>query len=570
MPPPQQQQTQTQGSQKLFLDLSGRGGLAPRWFGDEGDTAAQFPQYRYLGDQDQTPDYSWRSTASQYASGVYNPSRRYGYMTPSPTSVTNITNNGAGGTFVNEWRCTLYDSYMGVSLAGENGNALNFGTGAGGATWTWDSGWGAIPGATTLTDLESYQVNGVRQVFFAYQKATNGDIGIARYSNGSLVTDNLTWFTGTVSNPLSTTLGTGNDYFFVPASNGYMYMGDGSFIHKIDGTTTTGGTNGTFTGQVLAAPANWTFVDGVDFKNSIFFAVVDNPIGTNDTSAFSGNYCLVYVWDKQSTVVNAADYIPVKGVKNIRKLYVTQNGKLRMICLSSKRTTQIREYDGTVFTVISEAAPLSFPNYRDSFAVAGSMIDWLGSDGLMYSHGAITEGEQEQLYIIGNLTGIPSVSTFTAGAILYADANSQTTYSRTALSVSFKDSNGPYNRIWYPNKSGATPHAGNVFSLVKYFPVPVKINYCRVYHNAGNTSGTTQQGTLSVFLNQATTANKTFAITRNDIAKGYKYCPINQGLKSVVVSMQVEIQWSNVTTADATDWMTRTLEVDYEPISRLL
>lgn len=568
--PPQPIPQQSQPNQKLFMDLSGRGGLAPRWFGDEGDTIAQYPQYRYLGDQDQTPTYSYKSTASQFAAGVYNPTRRYGFMAPAPNSYTTITNNTGGGSFKNEWRCTLYDSAMTTAFAGENGDQMVNSNSVGGTVWQTSLG-GFNPGianCTAVTDLESYQVNGVRQVFFAYQKASSGDIGICVTSGGAPVSNNNTWMSGTSTTP--PTLGTGNDYFMTVADNGYMYVGDGNKVHKFDGTSATGGTNGTWTANVLVAPPSFVFLDGVDFKGSLWLAVEDAPVVISDTSAFSGNTCGVYLWDRQSTIVNMVDFIPLKGIKNIKKIFVTQEGRVRVLCLSSKRTTQIREFDGSVFQIIDEQALVSFPLYRDSVAIAGSLVYWMGSDGRMYSYGAITGGEQEQLYIIGDMTSIPQ-SSFNAGAILFIDANASTTVTRTAVCLSIKDATPTvYNRIWYPNAVGGTPSTGNVFTLVKYFPVPVKINYARVWHNAGNTSGATQQGTLSIFLNQATSANKTFAITRDDIGKGYKYCPLNQGLKNVVIAIQAEIQWSAVNIADATDWMPRVLEIDYEPIPRLL
>ena len=561
---------QQQGSQKLFMDLSGRGGLAARWFGDEGDTIAQFPQYRYIGDQDQNPTYSYKSSTSQFAAGVYSPTRRFGYMCPSPASFTTITEDSGPSDFTNEWRTTIYDPFVDSYFAGENGPLL-WG-GSSGSTAMTLSLSSAIAGTNVkLTDLELYQVNGTRKLFFSYQETgSGGNIGILQTdTGGTIISNNNTWLHSTAAGGFY--LGSTNDHFMVVADNGYMYVGDGNAVHKIDGTLLTGGTNGTATQNVLVAPPNFIFLDGVDHKGSLWLAIEDTPLAFSNTAAFSGNKCGVYVWDRQTTIVNMTDYIPLYGVKNIKKIYVTQQGTVRVICMSSKRTTQIREFDGSVFQIVDEDAMVSYPTYRDSVAIAGSMVNWLGTDARIYGNGIIAEGENEQTYIVGDASGVQATGSFTAGAIIFIWSNASTTVSKTAIVLSIKDSTpAVYNRIWFPNGITATPSTGNVFTLVKYFPYPVKINYVRVYHNTGATSGATQQGTLSVFLNQATSANKTFAITRDDISKGYKYCPINQGLKGVVTSIQAGIQWSAVTTADATDWMPRMLEVDYEPIARLL
>ena len=355
------------------------------------------------------------------------------------------------------------------------------------------------------------------------------------------------------------------------ADNGFMYIGDGNLVHKVDGTVATGGANGTVTANVLVAPITYTFLDAVDFKGSMWFAIVDTPQGNENATAYSGTTCGVYVWDRQSTIVDMTDFIPLRGVKSIKRIFVTNTGKVRLICLSSKRTTQIREFDGSVFQIIDEEAMVAYPLYRDSVAQAGDLVYWMGGDGRIYAYGSIVPGETEQNYIIGDATAYVPNTNARAGAILFVYNNGDLTTSKTAITLSTYTATPSVNNLrWFPNGTGATPSTSQVFTLVKYFPIPVKINYVRVYHNAANTSGSTVQGTLNIYLNQATSANKQFNITRDDIAKGYRYCEINQGLKNVVTGIQAGIQWASVSTSDTTDWMPRLLEVDYEPIPRLL
>lgn len=546
-------------SQKMYLDLSGRNGLAPRWYGDEGDTIMQYPQYRSI---------NAANTKDQMAAGIYNPERRYGFMTPSSASFTTVTENDGSFNFLNEWRATIYDS-AGHAWFAENGYFI----------WRENSGFTQLQTGNSVqslvaittakvTDLEIYQINGVRNIFYSYQNSAGGakgDIGniVSPDSGGD-----VNWFTATATGG-SAGLGISNDHFMVVADNGFMYVGDGNYIHKVDGTTLTGGTHGTITPQVLVTSASYVFTDGCDFKGATWFSVVDNPLTNGNSASFSGNTCGIYIWDRQTTVANVEDFIPIKGVRDIKKIYVTQAGKVRILCMSAKRTTQIREYNGAVFETIQEAHLVSYPTYRDSLSIAGNVVYWLGGDGRTYSHGYLVPGMPEQLYIVGDMTGVPQTS-FAAGATLYIDANTNLTITRTALMFSISDSTPAiYNRIWYPNLLGGLPSTSKVYTLVNYFPFPCKINYVRAYHNSGNTSGTTVQGTLGILLNQSTTANVSSLITRDDINKGWKYIPVNQGAKNAVVAIQATISFAAVLTSDTNDWMPRMLEVDYSPLEKL-
>lgn len=586
MPP--QQQT----SQKLFIDLSGRGGLAPRWFGDEGDTTAQYPQYRYIGTQDQTTPLEGESTAYDLAAGIWNPSRRYGFMAPANNSFSSITNN-SGVAFANEIRATCYDPLTGHAFYADNGSA----TRTGGATifqnititantWTAATGGGTFSYplanlADYFTDIKMYQIDGAPFVFAAYANSTSSLSDIVVFQPGGASTGaSDTWLSSVASGSFDTGPA---DYFFVPSTY-YMYMVGANLVHRIDGTAATGGANGTALSNVLIAASNITFTHGVSWNGNIWLAgsevvtaytgpAAPSSIFPGKDDAFSSNQARVYVWDESVTSIENVQYITITGVKVIQKMYVTRSGKLRMLCISSKRTVQIREYNGITFDVIEEAGINSYLRYRDCFQVAGDCVAWTGNDGNFYQHGPVVPGEIDQLTINGNATGIfTSPSTTRMGATLYLDNNNSNTTARTAFFVSGLDTvvGTAVNKMWYPNTVGNTPNVGNVFSLVKFFPSVSKVNYVRVYHNAGSATGTTVQGTLSVYLNQATTPQRTFSITTSDVNKGWKFCPVNQGAKNAVFAIQVEIQWNvATTTADSSDWLPRTLEVDFISLDKL-
>jgi len=563
-------------SQKMYIDLSGRGGLGPRWYGDEGDTLSQYPQYRYIGDSDQKTATIGMSTATELAAGVYNPTRRYGYMAPAPNSFTTVAGsfNADQPSFANEWSATVFDS-AGHAWFGENGNFIWRETTGGTYTPIREPFvfGGALPGTNVrITDFEIYQINGVRNIFYSYQEtAAGGNIGniVSPDSGGS-----QTWLQSTCAGGFY--LGKTNAHFMVVADNGFMYIGDGNAMHKIDGTAATGGANGTATQNVLVDVSGYSFVDAIDYKGALWIAREENPPVASAiiaSASFSGNKCGVYVWDRLQTVVNMTDYIPLVGVKAIRKIYVTQNGELRVLVLTSKDTVQIRQYDGNIFAIVDEALFTAWPTYRDSFTVAGNLVYWLGQDARLYAHGPIVIGESDSLYCIGDTSSVITGS-YDTGSILFVDDLNSKTKTRTALMFSIISQGSPAvtNRIWYPNGVGATPLIGNVYTMVKYFPGLVKVNYARVYHNVGTVSNAaTVQGTLNIYLNQATSNPATYSITQLDVGKGFKYCPINQGARNAVFGIQAQIQWATgTTTADATDWLPRILEIDYTSIEKLM
>lgn len=581
-----------QESQKLFIDLSGRGGLSPRWFGDEGDTTSQFPQYRYIGSQDQTTPTLGESTAYDLAAGIWNPSRRYGYMAPANNSFSSITNS-SGVPFSNEIRASCYDSPSGHAFFADNGSS----TRTGGATiyenasitsnsWVAATAGGTFTYPLTneadyFTDIKMYQIDGGPFAFATYVNSSQNlsDIVVFQPGGGSTGASSQ-WLSSVTSGSFNAPIA---DYFFIPSTY-YMYMVGGNMVHRLDGTSETGGGNGTALANVLLAASNVVFTHGISWNGSIFIAAsqcitaytgpgAPSSVLPFDNSSYSSDQARVYEWDESITSIEDVNYITITGVKVIQKLYVTRSGKLRMLCISSKRTLQIREYNGVTFDAIEEAGINSYIRYRDSFQVAGDCVAWIGSDGNFYQHGPVAPGEVDQLTIIGSsATLFTSPSTTRLGATLFLDNNNSSTTSRTAFLISGIDTNvgTAVNKMWYPNIKGTTPNQGNVFSLVKFFPTVSKVNYVRVYHNAGSLTGTTVQGTLSIYLNQATTPNKTFSITTSDVNKGWKYCPVNQGAKNAVFGIQVEIQWNTgTTTSDSSDWLPRTLEVDYIPLDKL-
>lgn len=565
---------QTTPSQKMYIDLSGRGGLSPRWFGDEGDTFSQHPEYRYIGTSDQKTATTGETTAQDLAAGIWNPSRRYGYMAPANNSFTNIT-NGTAVSYTGEIRAAVYDPTTQYAYYVENGTNIWQNTTLGGTTWTQNSqSSGPVSGVHNFTDCAIYQINGSSIFFATYQNGSSGGDILINIPGNSVSGFNSTWLSGTAAGAFH--LGY-NDHFLV-VSDYYMYVGENNYIHRIDGSTLTGGSNGTALAQVLVAPTNVAFTDGITWNGNLYLSAVENSNSESvpDGASYSANRCGVFVWDEDVTTINNIQYIVLAGVQQICKLYAAQSGALRAIVISSKRTVQIRQYNGVTFDVIEEAYIGAWPRFRRSVQVSGDSVVWIGQDGKIYTYGFVSWGEDEQLTVIGDAHyAFSSTSdTIFMGATLFFDDNSSSTTYRTGFLISGFDSTTStvVNKMWYPNSSGDTPHIGNVYTLVKFFPQLVKVNYARVYHHVGTVSNAgTVQGTMNIYLNQANSNPLQWSITQQDIAKGFKYLPINQGAKNAVFGIQAQIQWATgTTTADATDWLPRLLEIDYTPIDKLM
>lgn len=547
-------------SSKINIDLSGRAGLAPKFYGDFNDSVGQ-PQFRYL------------AKAGQFAQGVFNPARKYGYLTAPTYVATNIT---AVSGAMNNIRTTIFDSGTGYYYLGDNIGQIWYG-----ATPTTYSltQIGPMAGSTpVMLDYEIYQINGVKKLFYAYKNDAKTDIGISSlpFTSG---TGTDAWFSSVASGAVTTIA---SDCFMVVADNGYMYVVAGSTsgqltpnsVFKVDGTSLTGGTNGTIT-QALIAPTDFNIVDGISWKGFVWFAMQTCTFGGfSSQTTYNERIVGVYIWDRQTTIANMQDFIPMFGAREIRKLYVTRSGKVRAITISSDRFTQIREYNGNSFEVIATLGINAWPQYRDSLTQDGAMTIWLGADGKIYGHGKLTEDDNEATYILGDMTTAFLSGNFTTGAVLFLDSSGSSTTTRIGLLWSGRTAVPTQNvKVWYPNGEGTInasaqfSDSGNVYTPVATLPGLAKVNYLRVFHFPQVVTGTTAAGTLTYYLNQST-AGVTTTITRNDLALGYKYIKIGKtGVRSIQFKMTFD---TNVVLGSVNEWLPRMLEVDWTPESKLL
>ena len=400
-------------------------------------------------------------------------------------------------------------------------------------------------------DLEMYQINGVQKIFYVYEKSGNLEIGHAD-TGGAFANSNNDWLTADVSGSFTNTLV--NDAFMRVADNGFAYIFQDNNIHKIDGNT-SGGAAGTVTANVVQFPPYFQITDAVDNQGRIYAAVRQDKSPSSITITLSSAPIGVYIWDRRTTVINMQNYIAIPGIREIKKIYVSPQGTIRAITINSETIVEIRELQGYSFNVIKTIGRRAYPSYNDSVNVHGLFTTWVSVDGIVYSHGRLSENDPESIYKIGSLSGTSHGLSFVG--------NVGTSPFKFALHVSDILS-GTYRFYkWSPNaKEDGTglANAGNVYSLVKYLPQMSNINYIDIYCNPkGSGSGTI--ATVKPYFNQSATAWASKAVTLDETGRGYVRIEVN---KPYVNAVQLEIEFSTtVNLSGLTDFAPSFAIVDY-------
>lgn len=536
---------------KITIDLSGVGGLAP-------SSPRSLEQLVYWGED------------NQMVTGMYNPFKYPGYLSPTQGTYRTMTYPTDGRAL--SVTC-IYDYSSGKFIVGSQNGYLNV--------------WSSLDTTSAATetnlsistlaiwDFEVYQLNGTRKIFFSsfnssgltgYIGVTDGTTFTYNWSNGAT----STLYTGTVT-------GSGtfsNPVFMRNASNGFMYAFDGNKVHKIDGTI-AGGTGGTITANVLTVNKTQTCVDATDWKNLMYIAVQDiNSVAAQNDTSTRSSMCGVLVWDRVSTVLSTRDFIPIYGIKSIKRIYVAHDGKLRLICISADNKTQLREYTGNSFEILFELNYTAAPQYWDALTISGYATFWVAEDKTIYAHGKAGQGFSNALYRLSSIFG--TVSSGNVGFLYYAngsEANADEALFQSAITSTSSSKNIVQKQLFnhigslptdftggYPNVDTAV-----IKTKVRQLPFATNLTDLKVFFapSTGST-GSTVVGSIKVYLNNSTTAFKTFNVTRDHIVKGYAEIPLN---KQFVYAIQIGIDYStyagSTTTGISNDMMPYYATLEY-------
>lgn len=604
---------------QLILDLTGKGGLTPRFYGDIEDTT-QRPQLRYLGGDD------------QMAYGVYNPLRRYGYMCPATISKVALT-----GTISAATTCGIFDPITSeVYFAG--GRYIQSLSGLQDTSLTQKLDLGAV-GTMNITDLEIYQINGVRKLFYSYTRANftglavtgtanngaglirittdanplkagdtvtiqnvggtteangnnwaitvisstqfdlvgstyanawtsggtvnetgtqpNGEIGIATIA---FATEDVDWLSTAPVGAFNTS---GVGTFMRVATDGYMYVFDRNEVHKIDGTT-AGGTNGTVSPSIIIFDIDYRIKDAIDYRNNMYIAIDKTQSNRGDGSigCFNSKSSGIYIWDRLTNEVKMRDFISIRGVREILNLWISPNDELMCMVITDTRSIQICKFNGTKFATVHELGYNSFPRYLDSLALISSLSCWLGNDNTIYGYGSPVYGEKEGLFMLSK----PSITS--AGILLSGAFDEDNSLIRMGAYFSHTVTSTPTISRWSPNGVGTIwataqkANQGDIFTLVKFLPKMSTVSHLDIYCAKG-TGGISPDVTLKIYFNQGTTASITKTITTADISKGYFHVELN---KPFVNAIQLEFEYNTTTTLSSLDdFMPNFAILNYEP-----
>lgn len=440
-------------------------------------------------------------------------------------------------------------------------------------------------GATAGGDLEIYQINGVRTLFYTYNTGSAWRIGVKNLTSLAY-TDNWLGTAGAVTNTFEPT--SNGEMKLIPSGDGFMYVLNANHVHKIDGTT-IGGSTGTITADILLAPDYFRFTHGVDFRNNLYIAVQKNDITSSHNTSFTADSlirrnfateCGVYIWNRQNSFFNTSDYIPIQGVREIRALWISPKNDVRCITVSANGVTQIRKFNGSSFEVVKELGALAYPNYTDSLTVVGNFTVWLGYDGILYYHGSELPGESEFLFMMGSVGGTGIQNTF-AGALLYAGGSGYATGGTEkaypeAFHLTYVQSSVHAIKKFFPysNNSitgGTTtaiyPDATPIYYPVTVFPKLSTIkNFTIFMAREKSLTAATLDATLSFYKNGDTTAFMTKTITTDDIMKGYKSIEINTPF---IDTLQMSCVYSTAVAITNKRFNPAYAVINYEPTSTI-
>jgi hypothetical protein len=137
---------------KSIIEVTGRGGLVTRHQGDLNDSSAK-PNLRYLAGE------------GQMADGIYNPFKKYGYMSPANNSIIPCT-----GATANEIKCVEYDPIGDVLYFGA-GNQLLTTSALDDTSLSVDT---TLSTGRDIIDSAYYEVRGKRALVYLTDSSVDG------------------------------------------------------------------------------------------------------------------------------------------------------------------------------------------------------------------------------------------------------------------------------------------------------------------------------------------------------------------------------------------------------------
>jgi hypothetical protein len=141
---------------RKLIELSGISGFVERHFGDINDTSSQ-------------NNLRYSSNENQFASGIYNPIRKYGYLSPANNTLTNVTGTLSGNVI-----CSAYDYINDKLYLGTDTTDLLELSGLNDTTLTTLITYPTAVVGRKLIDMELYEMNGKRALYVLLDSTISG------------------------------------------------------------------------------------------------------------------------------------------------------------------------------------------------------------------------------------------------------------------------------------------------------------------------------------------------------------------------------------------------------------
>jgi hypothetical protein len=368
-----------------------------------------------------------------------------------------------------------------------------------------------------------------------------------------------------------------SDYAFMRnADNGFSYIFADNRVHKLDGTI-TGGANGTVTKDVIIFPQDFRIKDAVDYRSRMYIAVHRYPLTSSPTTlnTFTG-LCGIVVWNRSSNQFSVGDYIELPGVREIKKIWASPDGVLKLITISDNGLTELRQFGyndsgGVVFPVQFTLGIGAHPQYPDGLTVAGDKSIWLANDGYMYADKANAVVRLCEIELPATNSTTDLAQNITSGAVLYGHEPSTASggfrTNKQAVTYSFETGTTPTHQRIYPfdlttsSNGSQTPHQGDVYTQVVLLPIGTVARQLRVYNAPITGSGTEVIATVKLYFNQSATVGMTKSITKDEARRGYVNFKLN---KPYIHAVQIEIEWATGTSIGSDMYLPSTAVLTYD------
>lgn len=367
--------------------------------------------------------------------------------------------------------------------------------------------------------------------------------------------------------------------FMRNADNGFAYLFADNAIHKLDGTI-TGGEYGAWTKNVILFPSYFRITDALDYRSRMYVAVHQYPVtvGTTSLNNYTGK-CGIFVWNRISTQLSGTDFIELPGVREIKRIYASPDGVLKLLTISDSGLTELRQFGyndsgGVVFPVVRELGLGAHPQYPDGLSTAGDKVMWLANDGKIYVEKGGAVNQTMEIKTPGT-TSDGVVNNILSGLLFYGsgDETSDTGFrsNKQGVVISYNDTTPQVYKV-YPfdmkmgDNSTQTTHQGDVYSGVNYIPVTSIARSLRIYNAPVTGSGTDVIATVKIYFNQSTTptvpSGMTKSITKNEAKRGYVDFHLNM---PYIHAIQIEVEWSTSEPLSGDIYLPSVAIVTHEP-----